>query len=1542
MREDECVRLDIPIKPLDHTDTSIPTQADGKSPLNVVGKTSFVATRGKIQFHWEGYVCKKLHSAILCGGSFMERNKVVQELANKRIVVDNKYYIQESSPFCPEPIPDTIISNANSKFQNNDKPNIHEETPPPKSQDPLSKIEIDPTVPKKLREKLMAIHKEHQQVFNGDLSSGYNGHSGDHLVDFNFINNIPPPVQHGCVPSYTSREDRVLMQAKIDQLEDQGVVSKANEVGIIPKFASPTLLVQKNSVREIGKENYLKLPIKEKLRYNRFVLCQNKLNDFVEKIPAMYTTVEDTIRNVGEHEFVITSDLTDSFWQRHIKEDKKPYFAFHSPFKGTYIFLRSSQGFLNQSEGLENLVNCVLQDFVQEGWVVVHADNIYVLGRDMTETIGRWRQVLDKFLQNNLKLSPKKTACFPSKLDLLGWTKQGKFLVPDPHRQNCLSKAELPRTAHDLRSYIGGYRRFFKAQEGMSANLKELEELVATTKTKFEQIQWTDELKLRFEQSKEKIKTLDKLYLPKPEDQLVLTSDWSKKGISATLWAIVDEKFLVVSRTSCKLEKSQENMLPCEGECSAVYVAAKCANFSGHIKASKLKTISLVDNKPVYQASNLLKRGKFSTSKLINELLTTISDLNIEFQHLSGKMGQNFIDDFGSRNAMECEDKKTCKVCSFLKDCEEMTVGPVLSFTVANMSVITNVDIRESRETNNLVNDIIRGAARVPFNNRQAMKYLQDQDPDLLKLRDYLLSAKRPQTKNTRENSVKKYLQKNNNITIAKDGCIVVIKQNRRFVKNELIVIPENISMGLLYGMHINLNHPTSYQLNRVMDTKFFILDKDRKIRKLVKDCTLCQSVAKIPTEIHQFQPNQIPNHPGKAFTIDILRFASKLIVVSTENFSGWISTQFIDSEKHDQLLEGIIQTVTPYKASSLSRIRVDQAPGFRKLFKQNSDLTDLGIDLELGEAKNKNALALVDRKMRELEDEIKKIAPSNNVINVRMLARATSVVNEKDVNKGNKCLSAKEILFSRDQFTGENLPIKDEDIVEETMENRIKNSEYSAKSKATIQREAKPADAKKGQIVFLKQDGSKLERRDMYLVLETDDTTQSLTICKLVNSLSNQSASLHPQNFSYKVKQTDVFLAPNQPIEMEPEYLQMEPYEESESFEFQTNFHQVPGTKANWREEREYFTDLISDSEDDIDPLDEEEDDTDDDPVCDEEEFGHNDEAGLEDYEYLEEGGEQNTDSNHSREGRQHQNDDETSNEDGHQADDENDSEDADDENDSEDADDENDNGESQQTEESETRDEVPIDPRIDQHRKPRRGDTIRAVINGYWRIITLTSHENKIWKDYYNCRLEDGTQDGLYLYQGGNYWTYQLSDTEEEDDEIDVERHENPPLVADKMITPDTSNNEGNKSPIQVEVQADLEYLDDNYSVQESIFGDSHIEYLSNSFSSGLQAARHEAFSASISNTIGNDTGRAFRLVQKLDLEIPISGDVVHDRVYIIPPHWRPTFHIPRSRVVSASMSEINEADSNPARPSAWSRRISRLRRFLDRVKKPFTRWR
>ena len=153
--------------------------------------------------------------------------------------------------------------------------------------------------------------------------------------------------------------------------------------------------------------------------------------------------------------------------------------------------------------------------------------------------------------------------------------------------------------------------------------------------------------------------------------------------------------------------------------------------------------------------------------------------------------------------------------------------------------------------------------------------------------------------------------------------------------------------------------------------------------------------------------------------------------------------------------------------------------------------------------------------------------------------------------------------------------------------------------------------------------------------------------------------------------------------------------------------------------------------------------------------------------------------------------------------------------------------------------------------------------------------------------------------------------------------------------IITPATSDHSVSK-----------DFMDEEYSDQDSIFGTSLIEYLTNSVSSALNAARHEAFSNSLENTIQADTGRAFSLIQNFNIELPRSGYFQPNRVYTIPPEWRLfSQDIARSRIISASMPEIDEAASveNPQRMSAWRRRIGRLRRFLDRaVRNPFSRWR
>ena len=135
--------------------------------------------------------------------------------------------------------------------------------------------------------------------------------------------------------------------------------------------------------------------------------------------------------------------------------------------------------------------------------------------------------------------------------------------------------------------------------------------------------------------------------------------------------------------------------------------------------------------------------------------------------------------------------------------------------------------------------------------------------------------------------------------------------------------------------------------------------------------------------------------------------------------------------------------------------------------------------------------------------------------------------------------------------------------------------------------------------------------------------------------------------------------------------------------------------------------------------------------------------------------------------------------------------------------------------------------------------------------------------------------------------------------------------------------------------------EYLDDSYSDQDSICGNSSVEYLANSLDSSLQRRRQEAFESQMETIIETDQGRAYHLVQGLNLELPRSGYLIPNRVYVIPPQWRTENPVTRSRIISTSLTELEEvAAPNQNRPSAWQRRLNRLRKFLIRIANPLAR--
>ena len=969
----------------------------------------------------------------------------------------------------------------------------------------LQQISIDPkkVLTKQQTEKVLEINSKYSSVFDNNLTKGYNNFSGRNEANFDFLNNSRPPVNHGKAPIYAREKDMHLLQAKIDELEEQGVVARATDLDVIPRYATPCMLVLKGSAAKLEPGVLESLPIHEKLRYYRFVQAFNQLNEYVAKQPASYTTVNETIKKVGQYQWTIETDMTDSYFQRHMSPSKWPWMCFVSPFKGVYVMKRTSQGFINSAEGLTELVSGAVGHLAAQGKCVVHADNLWVGGDTVEEALENWKEVLASLAQNNLKLNPAKTIIFAPEINILGHIKEGRMLKPDPHRQLAISKATIPKTVKQLRSYLGSYKTFSKFITNMAMDLGPLEDMQAGKGTS-ETLSWSQQQQSCFEESKLRLPNMHNTYIPKNNDQLVITKDWAKKGLGATLWVYLPErpqKWEIVDVFSARLKTDMANWPCCDGEGAAAAVA--CKAFSSHLRESEKPIIVLSDNRPVYTASKLLKNGKFSTSPRLNSLLTCINEFNVQFQPLSGKMGQNPHSDALSRQPNDCNNNPDCQTCRLIEEATHLAVGVVICDTT-------------------LTDAVLKGVEPLPFFNRNSIRKLQQADPDLIRVYTYLSAGKKPQRRDTKCNTVKRYLQF---ATIAQDDTLVVRQYNKLVIK-ELPIVPVNIAEGLVIASHYKLNHPTPSQHLAMIKSNFFVLNASFLTESVWKNCVTCQSIKKIPKEFVTSETNVVPSHPGESFTADVLKKARKCAMITVDNHTGFLSTALSRSEKQDDLEQSLIATITPFKSSTLtSNIRVDQAPGFKAIFKNPHNLSKMGINLELADQKNKDGVAIVDRKIQELEIELSKISPEGDSMTVAALATATAVVNERIRKDG---FSARERMFQRDQNTLQNLPIDDLLFAKEKQSLRDSNIIPSAKSKASTW-SGETQKISVGSVVFIKTDGDKHKAREMHLVTSLDkNNVNYVFVQKLIHSFSDSKpGKLQP--ILYHVKKTSLYLVPNQ-----------------------------------------------------------------------------------------------------------------------------------------------------------------------------------------------------------------------------------------------------------------------------------------------------------------------------------------------------------------------------------------------------------------------------
>merc|ERR1712002_556695 len=177
----------------------------------------------------------------------------------------------------------------------------------------------------------------------------------------------------------------------------------------------------------------------------------------------------------------------------------------------------------------------------------------------------------------NLRAEPGKTIIFPKSADISGWVwEKGGFLKVSPHRRSSLlnTREEDIKTVRDMRSFIGLYKTLHIATPAMSRFITPLEDTVQGLQSKDKYV-WDHAASQRFREAKSHIKVSHTLYLPHPNDQLVIKPDGAgnQPGIGHTLFAVKDKKLVPLRYHSAKLSDQCRKWSCCEIEAMSVAAA---------------------------------------------------------------------------------------------------------------------------------------------------------------------------------------------------------------------------------------------------------------------------------------------------------------------------------------------------------------------------------------------------------------------------------------------------------------------------------------------------------------------------------------------------------------------------------------------------------------------------------------------------------------------------------------------------------------------------------------------------------------------------------------------------------------------------------------------------------------------------------------------------------------------------------------------------------------------------------------------------------
>ena len=409
-----------------------------------------------------------------------------------------------------------------------------------------------PPLPERLsplqQQQLNKLFKEYSDVF----SQGEDDLGNTPLLEHAIETHGPPLRQPYRQKNPAVRREEM---TQIQQMLSSNVIRPSNS-----PWASPVVMVRK-------KDGSL-----------RFYVDFRQLNAATVKDAHPLPRIDDLLDALHGAKWFSTLDLKSGYWQVPITEQDKAKTAFRTSSGQLFEFNQVPFGLCNAPATFSRLMDRVLAGLHWET-CLFYLDDIIVFSSTWEEHLARFREVFQRLRHANLKLGAAKCTFAAKEVNYLGHRVTEGGLLPDSSLLAAIREIPPPKTATEVRSFLGlagYYRRYVKGFAAIAAPLHAL-----TRKDVV--FHWSEDCQTAFDQLKTLLTTSPITAFPDFSQAFRLYTDASTAGLGAILAQVRDCKERIICCASRALNKAEKSYPATKLECLAIVWAV--AKFRPYLMA---------------------------------------------------------------------------------------------------------------------------------------------------------------------------------------------------------------------------------------------------------------------------------------------------------------------------------------------------------------------------------------------------------------------------------------------------------------------------------------------------------------------------------------------------------------------------------------------------------------------------------------------------------------------------------------------------------------------------------------------------------------------------------------------------------------------------------------------------------------------------------------------------------------------------------------------------------------------------------------------